>query len=65
MAGEDEDSEDPRAFTNQAAWKRALILAAGSFMNFLLGLIIVLGLYWNARKLPGAGAGGFYGGLPL
>ena len=48
MAGEDESSEDPRAFTNQAAWKRVIILAAGSFMNFLLGLVIVLILYANA-----------------
>ena len=48
MAGEDESSEDPRAFTNQAAWKRVIILAAGSFMNFLLGFVIVLLLYANA-----------------
>lgn len=48
MAGEDEESDEPRAFTNQAAWKRVLILVAGSFMNFLLGFVIVLILYWNA-----------------
>ncbi len=48
MAGEDQESDEPRAFTNQAAWKRVLILAAGSFMNFLLGFVIVLILYWNA-----------------
>ena len=48
MAGEDEESEDPRAFTNQAAWKRTLILVAGSFMNFLLGLVIVVILYSGA-----------------
>ena len=48
MAGEDEESEDPRAFTNMAAWKRILILVAGSFMNFVLGLVIVLLLYSGA-----------------
>ena len=48
MAGEDQESDEPRAFTNQAAWKRVLILAAGSFMNSLLGFVIVLILYWNA-----------------
>lgn len=48
MAGEDEQSDDPRAFTNQAAWKRILILAAGSFMNFVLGLVIVFILYTGA-----------------
>ena len=30
MEGEDEDSDDERAFNNKPAWKRALILAAGS-----------------------------------
>lgn len=48
MEGEDEASEDPRSFTRQSAWKRALILVAGSFMNFLLGFIVVLGLYMPA-----------------
>jgi regulator of sigma E protease len=48
MAGEDEESDEPRAFTNQAAWKRALILIAGSFMNFVMGLVIVLILYASA-----------------
>jgi len=45
MEGEDEASEDQRAFTSQKAWKRLLILAAGAAMNFLLGLLIVLILF--------------------
>lgn len=48
MLGEDEESEDPRAFTSVAMWKRAAILVAGSFMNFLLGLVIVILLYSGA-----------------
>lgn len=44
MEGEDEDSDDPRAFGNAAGWKRFLILIAGSFMNFLAGVVILLGL---------------------
>jgi len=40
--GEDAASEEPRAFTNQRAWKRTVILAAGSAMNFLLGFLIIL-----------------------
>lgn len=48
MMGEDEESNDPRAFTNQAPWKRILILAAGAAMNFLLGLVIVIILYSGA-----------------
>ncbi len=49
MEGEDEASDDPRAFINQAPWKKLLILVAGSFMNFLLGLIIVIILFAPAE----------------
>ncbi len=51
MEGEDEDTGDARAFTRQKAWKRLIILAAGSAMNFLMGYVIVLILF--------SGAGGF------
>lgn len=64
MAGEDEDSEDPRAFTNQAVWKRAIILVAGSFMNFLLGLVIVLLLYADAAAFRAPILAGFMDGCP-
>ncbi len=49
MAGEDEESEDPRAFTNQPAWKRLIILVAGSLMNFLLGMFIIAILFAPAQ----------------
>ena len=42
MAGEDESMDDPAAFTSKKPWQRILILAAGSFMNFVMGLVIVL-----------------------
>ena len=42
MEGEDEDSSNPRAFTSVSWWRRAIILVAGSFMNFLAGFLIVL-----------------------
>ena len=42
MEGEDEDSEDPRAFTSAAPWKRAVILVAGSVMNFVTGLLVLI-----------------------
>ena len=54
MLGEDEAVDDPRAFTSQAPWKRALILAAGAFMNFLLGLVIILILYSSAYAFRNA-----------
>jgi regulator of sigma E protease len=42
MEGEDEASGDPRAFSNQRAWKRIIILLAGSAVNFLFGLLLIL-----------------------
>ncbi|MDR1132192.1 MAG: site-2 protease family protein [Oscillospiraceae bacterium] len=39
---EDEESDEPRAFTNQVWWKRFIILFAGAFMNFVTGLVILL-----------------------
>lgn len=44
MEGEDEDSDDPRAFRKQKVWKRIIICGAGVFMNFVLGLIIAISL---------------------
>lgn len=44
MEGEDEDSEDARAFGNQPAWARALILVAGSFMNLVLAVVVLAGI---------------------
>ena len=42
MEGEDEEVDSPRAFSSQKAWKRAIILCAGAFMNFVMGFILVL-----------------------
>lgn len=41
MEGEDEDTDNPRSFQKAAWWKRLIILAAGSFMNFVIGVVIV------------------------
>ncbi len=41
MEGEDEESANPRAFTSVAWWRRIIILAAGAFMNFLAGFVMV------------------------
>ncbi len=45
MEGENEVTGSPRAFLAQKAWKRLIILAAGAFMNFLTGLMILIFLY--------------------
>ena len=42
MEGEDESSDNPRAFTSKSWWRRLIILAAGSFMNFLSGFLVLV-----------------------
>lgn len=47
LEGEDEESDDNRAFGNQKAWKRFIVIAAGAALNVILGLVlmgIVLGM---------------------
>lgn len=40
--GEDEESDDPRAFNNQAVWKRMLVVVAGGVSNVILGFLLFL-----------------------
>ena len=50
MEGEDEDSEDERAFNNKPAWKRACVLAAGSFMNLLTCVVLLIIIaFWSGQ----------------
>lgn len=51
MEGEDEDTGDAGAFARQAGWKKIIILCAGSFMNFVMGLVIVLVLYTSVTAV--------------
>ena len=64
MTGEDGESDDPRAFGNQKAWKRLLILVAGSFNNFLLGFLIVLILQMSSGYVPSPTITAFMDGCP-
>lgn len=41
MEGENEDTDDPHSFQKAAWWKRLIILVAGSFMNFLTGIVLI------------------------
>ena len=49
MEGEDEDSSDERSLGRQGFWKKVVIFAAGSFMNFLAGFLIILAVYSGAQ----------------
>ena len=42
LEGEDEESDNPRAFGRAAWWKRLIILIAGSGMNLVAGFLIMV-----------------------
>ncbi len=42
MEGEDEESENPRAFGNKPVWRRIVVTVAGVVMNFILGFVLLL-----------------------
>lgn len=42
MEGEDENSDDPRAFRKAAVWKRMLVTVAGATMNLILGFVLIV-----------------------
>ena len=65
MEGEGADSEDPRAFNNKARWKRLIILLAGAFMNFLIGVLIFLALNAGVKAFVTTTLDGFMEGFPL
>lgn len=41
MEGEDEDSEDPRAFNRKKPWQKAIVVSAGAAMNVVLAIILM------------------------
>lgn len=64
MEGEDEESDDPRSFSKAAFWKRCLILIAGSGMNFLTGLIILVCFFSGEDSYVTSTIDGFMEGNP-
>ena len=51
MEGEDEETDSPRSFQKADWWKRIIILAAGSFMNLLTGIIIYACLFLPQQQI--------------
>ena len=45
MEGEDEDTDNPRAFHRAAWWKRFIVLIAGAAMNFIIGVAMFAIVY--------------------
>ena len=51
MEGEDGESDNPRAFSSAAWWKRLIILVAGAAMNFIAGLVLLTIVYLPAQQM--------------
>lgn len=64
MEGEDEDSEDPRAFNNKSVPRRLIILVAGATMNFITGFIIVALVFASQQAYNTPTVTGFMDGYP-
>ena len=59
MVGEDEESDDPAAFANKAAWQRLLIVAAGPVMNVVLGFLLMMIIVLSSARLATNTVGAF------
>ncbi len=51
MVGEDEESQDPGAFSNKPVWQRILIVLAGPLTNVLLGFLLMLIVVLGTTRL--------------
>lgn len=48
MEGEDEDSQDERAFNRKSVWKKTIIIVAGAAMNLIIAIILMIAVnYMN------------------
>ncbi len=43
--GEDENSEDPKAFNNKKPWQRIIVLISGALMNYLLAVVLIMMMF--------------------
>ncbi len=51
MEGEDGDSDNPKAFGKAAWWKRLIILVAGSGMNLIAGILIMVLVFLPVQQI--------------
>lgn len=59
MEGEDEDTDDPNSLQKKGFWQKIVIFAAGAFMNFLVGVLLLFIINLNAAAYPTAEIVGF------
>lgn len=60
MEGEDEHSDDTRAFCNKSAWRRFLIVVMGAVFNLILGLVIISFILSSQKHFASTTVAGFY-----
>lgn len=65
LEGQDEDTGDERCLARQGFWKKFVILAGGSFMNLLTGIVIIAVLFAGASSFYVDQVSGFSEGFPL
>lgn len=65
LEGEDGDTGDERCFTRQRFWKKLVILAAGSLMNLLAGVVVIACIFAAASGFYVDQVAGFSEGFPL
>lgn len=53
MEGEDDASEDDRAFNKKPVWQKMIIVVAGALMNLILGFILMVLLLTTSTDLIG------------
>lgn len=61
MEGEDAETADEKGFRNAKLWKRMIVLAAGAFMNFVLGFVLLIGMVSMWSDVPTTVIKGFSG----
>lgn len=65
LDGQDEDTGDERCLVRQGFWKKFIILAGGSFMNLLTGIVIIAILFAGVSSFYVDQVSGFSEGFPL
>ena len=59
MVGEDEESDNPNALCNKPVWQRMIITAAGSGVNIITGVILMLVMIISSQALGSTVIGEF------
>ncbi len=60
MEGEEEESDNERAFGNKSVWQRMAVIIAGPFMNVLLGFVLIIVTTCMSPYVPTNKIAGFH-----